>query len=297
MKKIVSVIICFALCLLLGACNDNATSPKYESFICDYTNDGFISYAEKEWWLGGYETNLSAPAERQVTFDGVSYYAVYKKSLLPGGRHSKIDKYYSADGNIRLSFDSLTGNFSGIFFSEAIVANYGRADIEDSHDYALQEAKLLASKYIKLDEYILEETEYIRYKGQDEDINIGQSGEGRVIVYEFTFTKKQGGFGTSDRVDVSITSKGDLMDFSIYDNGLFSQHEVPEIDKEELRKSIDEKLKDIYSDYEYSYNIVEQTLTLSPNEKVIVVSRIELAIKLPAKDGYETAVILVTEVE
>lgn len=282
------------LCLMLAACNSNETSSTYKSFICDYAADGLISYyTERDWWLKGDETNLSAPMEKRATFDGADYYSVYANSSLPFRRHNKRDKYITEDGKIELSFDSFSGRFSGIFFSRAIVEKYDNADVENSHDKALEKAKLLASRYIELDEYVLTETQYPYYKDGEENTKIGQLGEGRVIVYDFTFTKEQNGFDTSDSVVVSITSKGDLRLFHALDTGLFSQREVPEINKDELSKSIDEKLKKIYSKYEYSYEIVKQTLTLSPEEKTIVVSQIELEVA----DTYRTGITLETEIE
>ncbi len=278
MKKISALIISLMLCITFTAC-DTGKTLKY------------ISYTENNWWLER-ETNSTAPAQKQATFDEKDYYSSYEWSIIPSSRHNMRDKYLTEDQNAELSFDSLTGEFAGIFFSQAVSGRYDAEDIENAHDKALEKARSLASEYIDLDEYVLEETQYPYYKDGEENAEIGQHGEGRIIVYDFSFTKKVNGFDTSDSFVVGITSKGDLQAFHAYDTGLFEKREVPEIDAYELGKSIDEKLKDISPKDEYSYKILKQTLTLSPEEKTIVVSQIVLDFK----DKYQTAELIVTEI-
>ncbi len=295
MKKISALIISLIFCLMLAACNSDKTQSKYQTFVCDCANDGLKINLEndryKDWW-GKDETNSTAPETKQATFDGVDYSSSYVWSDIPASRHNMRDTYINEDRNAELSFDSLSGEFAGIFFYYTW-ENYDAADIENSHDKALEQAKQLASGYIDLDEYVLTETQDPHYKDDEENTEIGQHGEGRITVYDFTFTKKVNGFNTSDSFVVGITSKGDLQSFHAYDTGLFEQRDVPEIDKDELAKSIDENLKEIYSKYEYTYEIVKQTLTLSPEEKAVVVSQIALDVK----DKCKTGILLATEIE
>lgn len=295
MKKNLNSIISLILCLMLAACNSDKTQSKYRTFVCDCANDGLTVNIEKDgykdWW-GKDETNSTAPETKQATFDGVDYSSSYLWSDIPASRHNMRDKYINEDRNAELSFNSLSGEFAGIYFYYTW-EKYEAADIENSHVKALEQAKQLASGYINPDEYVLTETQYPYYNDGEGNAKIGQHGEGRITLYDFTFTKKLNGFDTSDSFAVSITSKGDLQAFHAYDTGLFEQRDVPEIDKDELGKSIDEKLKEIYSKYEYTYEIEKQTLTLSPEEKTIVVSQIALDVK----DKCKTGILLATEIE
>ena len=134
MKRITLLIISIMLCLLLTACSDSkTTSGKYKSFICDSANDGIITYVERDWWLRN-ETSPSTLEEKKVTFEGIEYRAFYDESTRPAGRHNVRDKYVTEDGRVRLHFNSLSGDFSGIFFIGAVTEKYNEADIENSHD-------------------------------------------------------------------------------------------------------------------------------------------------------------------
>ena len=85
--------------------------------------------------------------------------------------------------------------------------------------------------------------------------------------------------------------------------GGFDNVDVSKIEKEELDKALDNKLKELYSNIQdnsniqsYSYNVLKQTMAYTPENDLAIVSEVEVEIMLEDGSGYETAVSLATVV-
>lgn len=76
--------------------------------------------------------------------------------------------------------------------------------------------------------------------------------------------------------------------------GLFEGKQNIFIDSTILNKSIETKLNSIYSkNYSYSYEIINQTLTFTPEEQLAIISQIELEL-IKNGDKHNTGVVLTT---
>lgn len=289
MKKILYVMM-LTLSFLLTACN-RSSAITYNSFICDYTNDGVISSVEKDWWTGGSKSRQEASDKKETTFQESRFLGSYQDSFLASATHFAMDRYIDNEKNATLYYQSSTGQFCGIHFYNLINDEYySRKDIVDEKQ-ALEMAKEVLSQYINIDEYRLK-TEH--YTLPNDIPNDNQQDDSDIIMYAFSFVKEIDGFSTSDEATYVITSKGDLFSIRLSDIGLFSEKTLPEIDKTKLTESVEKKLNEIYAKkFSYTYNIVDQTLTISPDGCVVVASQIELALD----DLYNTGIILATEIE
>lgn len=286
MKKIIYTLV-LMLSFLLTACNTELSSRNYNSFVCDYANDGIITSAEKDWWIGGGQTRQNAELQKNVTYENEVYRGIYKDSYIGVGTHLMIDRYTDTEKGVILYYKSSTEQFSGIHFYSLLNDKYLSKEEPLDETGALEAAKKVVSQYIDVEEYHIDKEESIYPQN-------AQTGDDMVKLFHFSFIRKINEFDTSDQAEITVTSKGDLFSLNLCDVGLFSEKEIPEINGTELTASIEKKLNDIYSKYStYSYNIVNQTLTISTDDRMVVVSQIEVRLD----DSHNTGVILATEIQ
>lgn len=114
-------------------------------------------------------------------------------------------------------FNANNEEFVGVHFYEMLNDDYVKmADKENADSYAFETAKKIASQYIDIDMY---------------EINISESlipissGE-NVTIYEYEFIRFLDGWPTSDRMYISITSKGDLRTLHVENVGLLKGNKI-----------------------------------------------------------------------
>lgn len=289
MKKHMAIFMLGVLCFLFTACSrgdDTSVLQHYESFVCDMTNDGLITSFEKEWWTGEAFQNELVPSKRTISFDGKDYRCDYKKTYVKKFDWDATD-VYEVDG-VTISVKSTDNSICG--FHNASVEQTEREllldDVSNPYEYAKDVAKQYASDYIDVSLYTLEESEPYTIKWEVDGT------EKEMKLYTFNFVKYKNGFRTSDRVYVQVNSKGHLRTISINNIGAFDDVDVL-VDKTLLSQSVSKKLQALYADTfnSYTYEIVKQTLTLSPERELVIVSQVELDTTV-----YETGVLLATVV-
>ena len=249
------------------------------------TNDGVIQKAEKEWWIGKYEFNNLAEQKKEIIIKNENFKCDYLHTYLSKNSPILLNVYRDIDKNAELYFNANNEEFVGVHFYEMLNDDYVKmADKENADSYAFETAKKIASQYIDIDMY---------------EINISESlipissGE-NVTIYEYEFIRFLDGWPTSDRMYISITSKGDLRTLHVENVGLFEGKQNIFIDSTILNKSIETKLNSIYSkNYSYSYEIINQTLTFTPEEQLAIISQIELEL-IKNGDKHNTGVVLTT---
>lgn len=282
MKKILSVLLIFAL-LLIGfnfvSCKETEKSGKlYDSFICDMANDGIITEFEKNWWDGMPKEDSMAEKEKQITLEGITYNCKYS--------HSEYSLYSSALENvysdyphtIDITIDSSNNKVIGFHKKNLLMYDYSlKPDVYTTKEEAFLVAKAEAEQHINIDEYMVTATVY-----QPKSIDVTE--------YQFDFVRYVDGFPTSERVYISVTSKGDIRTMHICNIDLFKDKTIS-IDKDVLAKSVENKLNEVYAQkYDFTYKIVKQTLACSPEGEFVIVSQIEVSLV----DMYSTGVILAT---
>ena len=298
MKKMWSCLMIGCCIIILVACGIDSsikdTSSKYCSYVVNMANDGIIKNVEKNWWFDSNVEGDSIEKKKTATWAGVEYTGEYSKSRYSNYSHVRKD-YYENDETI-LSFYADDGEFEGIHYKSILTTDYYyQDDIENAYEYACSTAKEIASQYIDVEAYRLEEhiSESVHSKAEGE----------KVILYTFKYVKYLGEFPTTDTFYVQITSKGDLRTMHIGHIGGFDNVDVSKIEKEELDKALDNKLKELYSNIQdnsniqsYSYNVLKQTMAYTPENDLAIVSEVEVEIMLEDGSGYETAVSLATVV-
>lgn len=292
-KFLLLILLCV---VLLTACSSNTTVKKqseqtaktYDSYVVDMANDGLITDAEKDWWLGLSSVENTAEGERIVTFNGEEHVVTYRDSFLSGYSHIQLDRYQNDE--VIISFSSTDGSFRGIHFKNLIDEDYlARAEVTNPYENARDMAAKIASQYIQVDSYILEETVA---ELPPEELS------SELSLYTFHYVKSIGDFKTGDELYVQITSKGDIRIINIGDIGCFDSIQSTQIDSHALMQSLLARLEELYSGVgSYTYEIVNQTMAYNPDGQLTIVSQIELHVESGIGEGYDTGVVLATVVD
>jgi hypothetical protein len=279
--------------MLFSACSsdtpvENQTkfpTEKYPSYVVDMANDGLISDTEKDWWLGIPIVENFAEDTKTAHFNQQKYTVTYRDSIFSGYSHIQINRY--CNDEVILSFASTDGSFKGIHYQNLFDADYFiKTELPNPYESACSMAAAIASQYIQVEAYELEET-IIEVPSEEIAPNL--------TLYTFHYIKYVGDFKTSDDLYIQITSKGDLRTIKIGDIGCFDRVTAAQINTSALDQSLHARLKDLYSDIgSYSYEIVNQTMAYSPDNQLTIVSEIELDIITKTGDKYITGVVLST---
>lgn len=288
MKK---TIMLFAIILFLGmfSCSKSKTISQvtYGCFITEIANDGIIESPEKDWWQSN-ESNVDKIKE--ITIFDKHCMAKYVYSVFVYWGPKIVDCYKSDEDNLMV-YLFRDGSFAGFhkFFEKGYY--YDDGNLEDSYDYARNLAIKYAKDYIDVEEYVIEE-KISDYSLQSDNI--------KTNLYTFYFVKYIDSFRTSDCLSITITSKGDIRTVNIGCREVFIDYPNISVDNESLTSTIDTKLKESYLKYPYlSYEIERQTLTVTPQGSLAVVSDIHVSVGNSKSDDniQNTAVILTTILE
>ena len=291
MKKSIVLITIVLIFIVLVSCgkstkNSNDTEKDahqfdvYESYVCDMANDGLISEYEKTWWTGTSIKKGVVNSEKYIKIDEIDFEGVgkYTRSRLGIMQWQETD-YYQCDDDVKVGFRA--GEF----------CNYHKGSVSDElnknksqiipYDVLLKTAKEIAGKYIDTDAYILYETTKTLYES--------------LKLYSFEFVRHVNGYRTSDRFLINITEYGTIRTLSIGNIEKFNDVLTENIVGDKVNASLDFKLESVYSNRkeQYSYDVIDQTLTYSPEGDLIVVSQIEVHFV----NGINTGVVLSTVIE
>lgn len=287
-KNILGLILSLSIyIIILSACA--AKKPQtvnYKSFISDMASDGIIQEAEKDWWLGKTESSEFVKKENEIIFQNKKFNCSYLYSYLSPNSPIRLNVYRDDNEKAELFFDATTEKFTGLHFFDLLNPDYAQKEGIDE-DEVLEIAQQIAAQYINFDMYEMISSTI--------DVTLdSESVSDNIVLFEYKFIRYVNEWPTSDQLYICITSKGDLRTLHIENIGLFEKEQNIFIDQAALNSSIESKLDTIYSDNDfYSYEIMNQTLTYTPDWQLAVVSQIELKI---TKGGncYPTGVVLTT---
>ena len=292
MKNICNFCLLFLSMLVLAACNINTAGKVdfqgYETYVIDMTNDGLVEKIERDWWSGISTTDETVEKNKTVTYDGTEYIVEYDRSQCRGFEHSSTDVYRNRD--VEFYFYSEDGAFKGFHFGMFGNGDFLEPDIEESYKYAVAKAKEVATQYIDIEDYQIEE-----------DISVHDDEDYQVTLYTFRFIKYIGNYRTTDDLYIQITSKGDVRTFDLGEIGAFDELKDMEVDVEKLEASIENKFNYIYNDAPYNiiYNkedVVKQTMAYTPERQLVIVTQIEPYVDTGYGTGFETGIVLATEI-
>ncbi len=292
------IIVIFAIGIIMGGINNrreqgNGLQQGYQSYVCDMANDGIIKKAEKDWWSGLSVYDESVVKEKNFKYGDLECIYEYQDSHYLKYSPERVDVYYNEENGVTATFYSGSGEFAGIHYNNLINDDYYmKKDVEEPNEYTWAMAKMIATTYIDSNDYSVEKVEedYIYTSLPNSAIDCAH-----FKIYTFEIINCSGKYATGESVYVSITEKGDLLTLSINNIGLAKKIKELKIDEDKIKASVESKLKELYDEkYKYSYEINEQIITFSPENKPVMVSDIKVHIESSDDVDINTNVVLAT---
>ena len=237
-----------------------------------------VSYSTTEniiWPIEDID-DAEAPREYTVSFQGKSYTAPYIDTQ-QARFCSYLSRQYIGE-DVRFNIREDTGEI--VFISIAESDNYNTEplldDVADPEKTAIAIADQVVADFAPLSDY--ERTV------SAEDASIEKNGVTYpCTIYRILYMKYRCGLPTQDLFYVTVSSKGNFDAISIGETGVFDEFPEDSIDLEEISKSVDAKIQEIYSkDTRYPYirhEIKDQSLCYTPDHKFAVVSNVSVSMR------------------
>ena len=278
MKLIIRVFaIVFVLlisCQLYTGCQFNP-EIKYESFIGDVASDGIIPAKEIAVWQG-VDTYLENMVDEKISIQGQTYTGKYQDTSIHYYSSVAIDNYLD-ENMITFGIEHETRKFrylnrlnQDLFSTEPFLD-----DVENWQEVAIALAKKIAGEYINVEEYQmkLDDDPWIYEKTIDGNC-------GQVTFYDIEFCKQVQGYPSSDRISLTISSKGNLVRLSLGDIGVLDNISI-QINKEDVNSSINAIVEDVYQQIGYtvlSTEMSQQKICMTPEKELTIVSLVDIEI-------------------
>lgn len=262
MKKTV----CFLLSLLMFA----GTLTGCGNAAIDYTTTEHII------WPIDRIDEAEAPREYTVNFQGKSYTAPYIDTK-QARFCSYLSRQYRGE-DVWFNIREDTGEL--VFISVAESDNHNTEplleEVPDPEKTAIAIADQVVAEFAPPSDY--ERTV------SAEDASIEKNGVTYpCTIYRILYMKYRCGLPTQDLFYVTVSSKGNFDAISIGETGAFDALPENSIDLEEISKSVDAKIQEIYSkNSRYSYirhEIKDQSLCYTPDHKFAVVSNVSVSMR------------------
>ena len=284
----IRILCVLVLCVLwLSGCGTKEEKTVYSSvggsYIVDGSND-IASEIEVDWWLGKSTENDSLKETNKTEkINEITYNTTYQKSLLESFDWQYTDVYRAKGITLYYKEGSFMGYHisSQDFFEEQKKLTMPL----NSYQNALSVAEECAERYIRTENYVLEETIMDSFY----DIDLPMK------VYVFRFVKYHSGFRTNESLYIEVTEKGAIQSLRINNIGAFDDTLEIQIDRQVIEQSVAAVLEEIYTgeDQLLEYEIVKQTLTYTPEGDLAVCSQVEGA----RSAGTNTGVVITTVIE
>ena len=295
LKHVAIYFIIASISLTMLSCESSKIKP-YNSLVADITNNDGDTSIEYSISTDRYKS-YNAPEKHTVVFDGKEYTGNYNSTIYYTNRSFETHVYECDDGTeFTVYADDLS--FSAISF---LSANYyeTRNNMPDVSNIELERVKQkmidLVDTYIDVKKYKLEES----HKEQGDIISY-------TCNYHMMFDNKQ----TTEGIGFGYDSKGNITSFGHVELGKFEKHFGVKVDNKKLEKSIDGRIKELYSknpdivtkNGKISYNIVNQKFYIF-NDKLAIISEVCVdfykndAKSLGEKEEYQYGILLTTFLE
>lgn len=286
MKRIIVILLIIMLFLASCGVDNKNVESKYQSFVCDMANDGIVSKADVDYWMGISRTNDSAPQSQRVVFEGEEYNAVYYSSWIGSLWPFEVNEYHSDDN--KATFYLRADNDELVYYG--LISWTSLVDKFREHPLSLEEARdiadELAEKHINITEYFV--TESIKpvsfYEGDD------------YVNYYFEYVRYVDGLPTTDTVNITLGYNGGLIFAGWPNAGLFSDKGNINIDISEIDRSVESKLEEVYGEkYDFSYEQSFRKLTYTPEMELAVVTGLNISLLLKGGgESYNSGIVIVT---
>ncbi len=250
MKKIISLILAFALTLIVASCG------KKPYTVLEVGGADFHSVANHDYDIVleiKSEKDLKLNKNKTFEVNGKSYDVEYRNTMKTYFFNGEIDFYESNE--VSIGVNKKTGNIDKYSFLGTYVL--GAEGTEKSYDECLEIAKKYLGKAVSDSEiYAVADYRYLEipeYKA----------------VYSFEFARFVNGVKTSDSAFVGVTVYGDVISHTYQNLGGMKDAPVPsEAEMAEIRENVYQKLEDIYGGIKSEYDVEYST-------KDVVLSRLE----------------------
>ena len=296
MKKYRFVFACALLAALIfgmSGCKKEVSS-MYKTMVISGSNDEVGTKQEWDGWNGEYFEKAKLKGEtRTVTFGNKQYVGTYVNSCIDVRDPYVTDFYLTEKGGVDFGLREDTGELVYInFMTKSFFATEPYLDdVEDPKGTAMAVAKKIAAEYVR----DIEEYEAMELYSQESTHE--KDGKTYAISYHtISFVKKVGGYLTSDRINVRVSSKGNLASVNINDLNALDNWTV-DFDKERVQESISNKIYDMYNtEYQevVSFDIEKQEIAVTPDGDLCLLSMLEVNLKNTGMGEYSTGVVVIT---
>ena len=236
---------------------------KYDCFVFDATAGiGSVNLEYIINFLPFYSE--SAPEKMETTgINGEKIKGIYMQTQDSFDYFFEMHTYKREDGS-EFSIRSDNGKVSFISYMDKDYLNPSPPppDIENHETECLRIAKEAASKFINVDDYEIVKNEPFEYKKTIEGKKYS------FISYWYIFTKKINGINTSDKVSVTVNSKGLVQAINIGRTNEFDKYKDYEVPMEKCNEIVVQKCKELYGDEFNRVNINETTLSLNRENRL-----------------------------
>ncbi len=285
---LLKVAILLILCITLIACTAKESIPKevYETYTCGTANDGIVKMIEKSWWSDESYTSSTAAKSITISVLGTEYTGAYDYTLVPPFRWEATD-YYTCQDGVTFGINAVSGEIRTLNLKPAMFQNGEISNLEDLEDPQKQ-TYALAVQYAS---FFINPSSYTLIEGAPSEVSLTQS-DSTLTLYQYEYVKYVDKMRTPDRLYIQITSKGTLAYLALGTFGAFDS--LPQkIIQEKYDAAIVEKIQSIYKGYDkQDYTVEEQTLTYTPDGKLVIMSQIVLSLTKEEKQAPITTEIL-----
>ena len=260
LRKLVAVVICILCTMSIVSCSTH----ENPFLVVDVSNDFQGVSVESDLSLTAYD-NL-ANNNVQVTFDDRTYNCFYIKTYKRTNMSRSLMHYETNAGQVIL-LDTISGEFAGINFITPqyyLTQPYEQDVSQDELDAIKEKAIIELGKHIDLSKY--EKEEYINDTYVD-----NKPPATPIVFYKVHYYKVINGFATTEEANIVYDSKGNIIEISIVDKGLFDgmsiANRVASIDKTKMNSDLDLKVETLCKSIdinEYTYE-VEKTIVSTDN--------------------------------
>lgn len=200
-------IICFVVVSMILCTACDTTEPQWVCSVLtggnSYSSADIATESTQDWgiWSQGYYFSDDAPAEKTVSFDGITYTGNYIWSVCVTGCGIIKDYYQSSDPNanfLEFSVNRETGELTGInFVTKHYYKNNSEMEELERVDSVLPKlACTWASYFIDIDQY---EMRLYRTTPQTDP---------EMTTYVYEFVRVVNGLDTTDMLQIMISDRG-----------------------------------------------------------------------------------------
>ena len=212
---------------------------------------------------GGTYIDVTVKKEMQKEVEGKLKSLKYKYTISCATKAMDLKMYEDDEGNF---FEYVGDELKGFLYTTP----GGRLLLETPPDDIDEAVESFLKAKVNIEKYILVERKEFKI----------YSHEGsKVSSVDYLYQKKINGFFTSDSIRVRADNNKKVFSYNVYNEGLFDNVKIPEIDRDNCIAELETKLNEYYTNCNAemkSYTIEEETLTLTRDSKVSIMYTVSI---------------------